>query len=53
MKSSTTPELTAWPAMLVPAPRGSTGTSCVLHTDTAASTSSASTGATTPIGTRR
>ncbi len=53
VKSSTTARLTAWPAIEVPAPRGSTGTSCAEHTETAASTSSASTGVTTPIGTRR
>ena len=53
VKSSTTAVLTACPAMDVPAPRGSTGTPYVEHTDTAASTSSVSSGVTTPIGTRR
>jgi hypothetical protein len=41
VKSSTTASLTALPAMLVPAPRGSTATSWDRHTATAASTSAA------------
>jgi hypothetical protein len=41
---------TVWPARLVPAPRGSTGTPNVAAADTTAATSSASRGKTTPIG---
>ena len=52
-KSSTTAVLTAWPAIDVRAPTGSSGTSCSRQTAIAAATSSASRGVTTPIGTRR
>ena len=41
---------TVWPARLVPAPRGSTGTPKSAAVDTTAATSSASRGKTTPIG---
>ncbi len=53
VKSSTTPVPVACPAMDVPPPRGTTGTPCRRHTSSTAATSSASTGATTPYGTRR
>ena len=53
MKSSTTAVLTAFPAIDVPAPPGSSGTSCARQTASAASTSASSRGETTPIGTRR
>jgi hypothetical protein len=41
---------TVWPARLVPAPRGSTGTPNSAAVETTAATSSASRGKTTPIG---
>ena len=41
---------TVWPARLVPAPRGSTGTPYSPAVDTTAATSPASRGKTTPIG---
>ena len=49
-RSITTARPTAWPARLVPAPRGSTGTPNSPAVDTTAATSSASLGKTTPIG---
>ena len=52
-KSMTTASLTAWPPMLVAAPRGSTGTSCRRQIPIVASTSSVLTGCTTPTGTCR
>ncbi|MDH6609171.1 hypothetical protein M2164_004806 [Streptomyces sp. SAI-208] len=53
VKSSTTPVPVACPAMEVPPPRATTGTPCERQTSSAAATSSASAGATTPSGTRR
>lgn len=53
VRSRTTPTPVAWPAMEVPPPRGTTGTPASAHTRSAAATSSASRGATTPTGTRR
>lgn len=53
VKSRTTPVPVACPAMDVPPPRGTTGTPSSRHTASAAATSSASRGATTPRGTRR
>lgn len=53
VKSRTTPVPVAWPAIDVPPPRGTTGTPCSRQTASAAATSSASRGATTPYGTRR
>ena len=49
-RSSTRPGPTVWPARLVPAPRGTTGTPNSPATRTAAATSSASRGNTTPSG---
>jgi hypothetical protein len=49
-KSNTTAAFTLWPASPVPQPRASTGTSCSRHTSSAASTSPASRGMTTPTG---
>ncbi|CAM5485426.1 hypothetical protein SGLAM104S_08801 [Streptomyces glaucescens] len=53
VKSSTTPVPVACPAIDVPPPRATTGTPRSRHTSSAAATSSASRGATTPSGTRR
>ncbi len=49
-KSITTARPTVWPARLVPAPRGSTGTPNPAAADTTAATSPASLGNTTPSG---
>ncbi len=49
-RSSTSPGPTVCPARLVPAPRGTTGTPCARAAATAAATSSASRGNTTPSG---
>jgi len=48
--STTTATLQVWPARLVPQPRGRTGAPCSRQAATAATTSSASRGSTTPIG---
>ena len=49
-RSITIDRPTVWPARLVPAPRGRTGTPNSPAVDTTAATSSASRGNTTPIG---
>ena len=48
--SSTSPGPTVWPARLVPAPRGTTGTPSAAQADTAAATSSPCRGNATPSG---
>jgi hypothetical protein len=48
--SRTMPTVTAWPARLVPAPRGVTGTLCAAQSRIAETMSAASFGQTTPIG---
>lgn len=49
-KSTTTAAPTVWPARLVPAPRGSTGTPSSPHASTSACTSSACRGKATASG---
>lgn len=53
VRSRTTPTPVAWPAMDVPPPRGTTGNPASAQIRSAAATSPASRGATTPAGTRR
>ncbi len=53
VRSSTTPTPVACPAIDVPPPRGTTGTPASAQIRSAAATSCASRGATTPTGTRR
>ncbi len=52
VKSSTTASLTAWPARLVPPPRGRTGISRSAQYAITAATSAVVRGKTTPIGVR-